>query len=62
MEYLNISHYVAAPVITHRSLLLKKLRLCSIVFRWDNANEYHDEKEMKRTTLVELVDVCDTLK
>lgn len=44
-----------------RAVLLRKLLLCAVTFDFVGMT-FVDEKEMKRQTLMELVDYCDTVK
>lgn len=43
-----------------RGLILQKLRLCSVVFEGVDGSRFIDDREVKRNTLLEIVDYCDT--
>lgn len=45
-----------------RPLLLRKLLLCSVTFDFARIGLHTEEKDLKRQTLLELVDYCDTVK
>mmetsp|Transcript_11352 Transcript_11352/g.40200 ORF Transcript_11352/g.40200 Transcript_11352/m.40200 type:complete len:244 (+) Transcript_11352:213-944(+) len=49
-----------SPSNKHRELFEKKLQLCEHVFDFDDVNQYKKEKEVKRQTLLELVDYVNT--
>lgn len=43
-----------------RGLILQKLRLCSVVFEGVDSSRFIEDREVKRNTLLEIVDYCDT--
>lgn len=49
----------AAPAWQRKSLLLQKLRICSVVFDGVDPARCADDHEVKRNTLLEVVDFCD---
>lgn len=50
------------PLFRRKELLLRKLQLCSVCFKFNPLEpaEFAAEKQYKRETLLELVDLCDT--
>jgi len=48
------------PPIEKQALMVRKLHLCSFVFDFSNPGSHVREKEMKRQTLLELVDYVNT--
>jgi serine/threonine-protein phosphatase 2A regulatory subunit B' len=49
----------SAPAWQRKGLLLQKLRQCSIVFEGVDPGRYGEDWEVKRNTLLEVVDYCD---
>lgn len=49
----------SVPFYQQRAMVLKKLRLCSVVFDIADPSVAAQEKDYKRSTLMELVDCCD---
>ena len=49
----------SAPTWQRKGLLLQKLRQCSIIFESVDSNRYADDWEIKRNTLLEVVDYAD---
>lgn len=49
----------SAPSWQRRGLLLQKLRQCSVVFDGVDPSRYPEDREIKRNTLLELVDYAD---
>ena len=50
----------AAPAWQRKALLLQKLRLASVVFDGTDPTRYPDDREVKRNTLLEIVDYADS--